>query len=240
MIFLTTVILFISGFNAINDGKLQYHHVHFASPWPRFHGGNQNRGIGFGSGAAGKIKWKISRHSSEDIITSSPIIGPENTVYFGSPDHNIYAIDSQSGKERWHFETGQVVAASPAIGTSGRILYVGSLDNKVYAIDAISGKEKWTYNIDAAVFGCPAVHDSSIYIGSFGGEFYALDSNTGKLRWKFTLRTGDLISSSPALSKDGLVLFGSYSGKLYALDQNSGRERWIFNASNSKHHSAIL
>jgi outer membrane protein assembly factor BamB len=43
------------------------------------------------------------------------------------------ADKKKPGTVLWEFKTGDVVAASPAIGTDGTV-YIGSFDSKLYAI----------------------------------------------------------------------------------------------------------
>ena len=64
---------------------------------------------------------------------SSPAIGSDGTVYVGSYDNKLYAINPKSGVKLWEFKTGFYVYSSPAIGSDGTV-YVGSYDKKVYAI----------------------------------------------------------------------------------------------------------
>ena len=66
---------------------------------------------------------------------SSPAIGSDGTLYVGSYDNKLYAINGKSGVKLWEFETGfrGNVSSSPAIGSDGTV-YVGSFDKKVYAI----------------------------------------------------------------------------------------------------------
>jgi outer membrane protein assembly factor BamB len=63
-----------------------------------------------------------------DFFLSSPVVELNNepTVYFGSSDGNLYALDAQSGKEKWKFKTHGIIHTSPALheGT----LYFGSWD----------------------------------------------------------------------------------------------------------------
>jgi outer membrane protein assembly factor BamB len=66
-------------------------------------------------------------------VSSSPAIGTDGTVYVGSFDKKLYAINGKSGDKLWEFETGVEVRSSPAIGTEGTV-YVGSDDKKLYAI----------------------------------------------------------------------------------------------------------
>jgi outer membrane protein assembly factor BamB len=49
-------------------------------------------------------------------IRTSPTVF-NNTVYFGSFDGNLYAINAISGEERWAFETGGWVGSSPTVVT---------------------------------------------------------------------------------------------------------------------------
>jgi outer membrane protein assembly factor BamB len=66
-------------------------------------------------------------------VVSSPAIGSDGTVYVGSNDKKLYAINGKSGVKLWEFVTGDLVSSSPAIGSDGTV-YVGSWDNKLYAI----------------------------------------------------------------------------------------------------------
>ena len=78
-------------------------------------------------------------------MDSSPAIGPDGTVYVGSEDHKLYAINGKSGVKLWEFVTGSLVFSSPAIGSDGTV-YVGSQDKKLYALKTDSkgpAKSPW-------------------------------------------------------------------------------------------------
>ena len=78
-------------------------------------------------------------------VNSSPAIGSDGTVYVGSYDKKLYAINGKTGVKLWEFVTGETVYSSPAIGSDGTV-YVGSHDNKLYAIKAESlglAKSPW-------------------------------------------------------------------------------------------------
>ena len=68
-----------------------------------------------------------------DKVYSSPAIGSDGTVYVGSYDKKLYAINGKRGVKLWEFETGGDVRSSPAIGSDGTV-YVGSNDKKLYAL----------------------------------------------------------------------------------------------------------
>jgi len=70
-------------------------------------------------------------------VRSSPAIGADGTIYVGSYDNKLYAINPD-GTLKWAFETENYVHSSPAIGGDGTI-YVGSDDKHLYAIYGSSG-----------------------------------------------------------------------------------------------------
>lgn len=66
-----------------------------------------------------------------DKDESSPAVA-DGTVYVGSADQHVDALDTENGKRRWDFRTGGAVCSSPAV-VSGTV-YVGSNDGSVYAL----------------------------------------------------------------------------------------------------------
>ncbi len=57
-------------------------------------------------------------------------------VYVGSHDNNLYAIDAETGKEKWLLATGNFLFSSPVV--SNGIVYVGSYDKNLYAVGETS------------------------------------------------------------------------------------------------------
>ena len=91
---------------------------------------------------AGVKLWEFEM--GDAIMYSSPAIGSDGTVYVGSMDKKLYAINGKSGVKLWEFETGDRVYSSPAIGSDGTV-YVGSV-GKLYAIKTDSkglAKSPW-------------------------------------------------------------------------------------------------
>ena len=115
------------------------------SAWPMFHHDAVHTGLSTVStgGNNGTLRWKFEiGESAGSQFISSPAIGADGTVYVGSFDDNVYAINPD-GSQKWMFTTGDSVESSPAIGADGTI-YVGSFDDKVYAINP-DGSQKWTF-----------------------------------------------------------------------------------------------
>jgi outer membrane protein assembly factor BamB len=92
-------------------------------------------------------------------------LATRDTVYVGSDDRRLYAIDRATGKERWRFETGDWVRSTP-VAADG-VVYFGSWDGHLYALDAESGKEKWRCQTGRWVCW-PVVQDGVVYVGCAG------------------------------------------------------------------------
>lgn len=190
-----------------------------------------------------KLKWQF--HTAGQIL-SSPVVA-DGTVFFGSNDHYLRALDLATGAEKWKFKTGGRIPSSPAIANG--LVYFLSYDGNFYAVDEASGKVKWKYatggerrfaakhlhGMEPAAetmpdpfdfyLSSPAIAGGLVYFGSSDSNVYALDAGSGTLQWKF--RTGDVVHSSPAVT-DGTLFIGSWDTYLYALDAANGKEKWRF------------
>lgn len=127
--------------------------------------------------------------SNRTGVVSSPTLS-NGTVFVGNrflrgtgPDTGVYAIDAETGKEKWSFKTGATVEASPLV-VNGTVV-VGSQDHNVYALDEQTGTEIWSYSTSAAV-ASPAYSQNTIFIGNKNGKLFALDINSGEKEWTFT------------------------------------------------------
>ena len=48
-------------------------------------------------------------------IYGSPAIGKDGTIYFGSADNNLYAVNSVDGSIKWTFTADDEIKVSPAL-----------------------------------------------------------------------------------------------------------------------------
>ena len=176
------------------------------------------------------LKWKFN---TGDIIDSSPAIGSDGTVYVGSDNGYLFAINPE-GQEKWRFKTGARITSSPTIDMVNNVerVYFGSEDKNVYAVRADNGQEIWRFKTFGEVYSSPAVDlQKNIYIGSCDYNLYAINSD-GTRKWSFF--TKDRVISSPSImyytSRYGdtisMLFIGSLDDHLYALDLSSGNLIW--------------
>jgi outer membrane protein assembly factor BamB len=159
-------------------------------------------------------------------MTESPPLIVDGTIYFGSHDKKLYALDAETHRVKWTFTTGDKLKG--AAGYSKGTVYFGSYDNKVYALDARTGKERWSGSAVGNFYGSPAVAYGRVFIGNTDGRVYAFGARSGDLIW--ARATGDWVYSSPAVW-ERTVYAGSYDDHFYALDAGTGDVRWRFDAN---------
>jgi outer membrane protein assembly factor BamB len=122
-------------------------------------------------------------------VLSAPLI-VQNTVYFGSDDHNVYALQASAGKEQWHFNTGGYVFNTPIFVNN--VIYIQRFDkyatytastvqSTLFALDANTGKMIWKKDgINGIV---QVVQGGIIYAGQDLRIIYAYSTKDGSELW---------------------------------------------------------
>jgi outer membrane protein assembly factor BamB len=220
-----TAILAVAAF-AIMAATASVSHAQLAtSPWPMISHDPSHTGLSTvgTSGNNGTLKWALNISSGGiSSIDPSPVIGADGTIYVGSIDGNLYAVNPD-GTQKWAFGISGA-ESSPAIGADGTI-YIGSGDGNLYAVtDGGQGTvtEKWAFATNGNVPPSPTIgSDGTIYVGS--DDLYAVNPN-GTLKWKFVVGG---VESSAAIGADGTIYAGSDDDNLYAVNPN-GTQKWKF------------
>jgi PGF-pre-PGF domain-containing protein/PGF-CTERM protein len=151
-----------------------------------------------------------------------------DTVYVGSNDNTVYALNATNGSERWNVTTGSNVSASPAVAND--TVFIGSQDGNVYALNATDGSQRWSFSADDMVVSAPAVVNDTVYVGSqvtgppVDGNLYAINESTGSKRWDVS--TGP-VSASPAVANNTVYVDGT-SSNVTAINATDGAIRWNF------------
>ena len=202
------------------------------SAWPLFHGNAQRTGRTAIVGPAAPTSVRIV-HEGYGAFRSSPVIGPDGTVYVGNA-RKVCAIDpagTPDDSEKWCTDiNATVVFASPALGVDpmnpGQVLvYQGDRGGKMSAIDQ-NGMTRWTYSI-----GVDGDVATSAVLNAAGDVFFGgsvrMHSMTplGALNWSTGL-DGVTFMANPVLSPSGNTVYvGTIGGSLYSFT-TGGVQNW--------------
>ena len=111
-------------------------------------------------------------------VSSSPTV-VDGTVFVGSDDDNLYAVDTETGQEQWAFETGGAVSSPTVVDGT---VFVGSYYDNLYAVDAETGSEEWAFETGGSVYSSPTVVGGTVFVGSHDNNLYAVDAEfTGSM-----------------------------------------------------------
>lgn len=160
-----------------------------------------------------------------DYLHSSPIV-VHGTVYVGSMDGHLYAVDHETGKERWKFPTLGKIRSTPVVDDG--TVYFGSWDGHLYAVDAANGELRWRFDTGGIIQSSAAVAGGMVVVGSRSAKIFALDAGTGTMAWEHVHKDGSWVESTPVIH-EGVVYIGSSDAlELFAFDLDAGGELWTF------------
>lgn len=182
---------------------------------------NPSRTGVFNSKAIKKFSEQIWRFTPDGGVNSAPVVSG-GLVYFLS-DHDLYAVDIKTGKEKWKYNTGLHGYLPPTIA-DGKVLFGVGRDSFFYALDSKTGEAIWKFETGGHISSSALAIDGIVYFGSLDRHLYAIDIKTGQERWKFKTNTAIGFNSHPAF-KNGVVYFGTKTN-LYALDAKTGKEKY--------------
>ena len=185
-----------------------------------------------GTPAGTTKKWSFV--TGEAAVQSSPVLGLDGaTLFVGSNDGELYAINTTDGTMKWKFQgtPGTEIVSSPVVSRDGKTVFVGSKDFRLYAIGTADGSEKWNYttasSVDAPLSPALSSDGSIIFVGGADQKLHAVNSADGSLKWN--VGTGGSVRSSPVVSADDQVVFvGSDNKCLFAVNVTDGTRKWQF------------
>lgn len=168
----------------------------------------------------------------EDEIRGTPSIF-QGTLYIGSYDNNLYALNAADGKFQWKYPTDGGVVSRPVI-MDGNVIF-GSEDKRLHVVSTRSGKVVWTYYTNGPIRSSPRIAEGHIFIGSDDYQLHAINLNSGRMVWRF--EGADAIRSTPFVIQN-MVYCGCESGDYYAINFR-GELRWRFHAKRSITSSTV-
>ena len=177
------------------------------------------------------IVWKFTLPMQWDgYVKYSSAAVSDDKVFIGSDDHNAYALDLDTGRPLWKFQTGAAVYASP--GVHGGRVFVNSVDGNLYAVplddpdhdgNITSSEVLWTFHtgdgpeVDGGG-SSPAIAGGRVFVSTRPGSFFVINEQTGLREWDYSVSVSQASFSSPAII-DGEVFVGLSDGVMYSFNQ---------------------
>ena len=185
--------------------------------WPLFRGDACSTGTARGQLPDQlSVLWKFT--VEKGAFEGTPVIA-DGVIYIGDLDGRIYAIDLQSGKSKWTYETNSGFLAAPAVA-DGR-LYIGDYDGRFYCLDCREGKKLWEYESQAEIDSGANFFGENVLFGSQDATLYCLNAKSGGLVWKHEI--DDQIRCTPTIV-EGRCFVAGCDGKLHIIDLHKGSE----------------
>lgn len=177
------------------------------------------------SATSGALRWKypVDQPLSTTIHTSPAYA--DGIVYIGADDGRLYALNANTGKDVWRFDTRSTISVSPTVDEG--VVYFGSGDGRIWALDAKTGNplSAWKngFKVLDDISGAAAVANGMVYAVSLDQVLHAIGAVTARERWSYRLQ-GSVLHMAPIVSGDFLFIAnGSNVTSLYA---RNGLMRW--------------
>ncbi|KQS51703.1 MULTISPECIES: outer membrane protein assembly factor BamB family protein [unclassified Sphingomonas] len=117
-------------------------------------------------GETGEERWTIDIGGA---VRSAAVFGPAGRrLFVGSDDGGVRAIDVDTGRIAWCFQTNGEVGAPPLL--RGAFLYAPSADGILYKLCAQTGREVARQRLGGKIVATPAVDGDDLLVGSSRGQ----------------------------------------------------------------------
>lgn len=162
-------------------------------------------------------------------VVSTPILSEDGTLYLGTFQSEVVAIDTTNGKVLWRANTNNWVWASPTL--DGDTLYITDLDGYLYALDPASGEQRWFIKGDGAISGSALVLNDSVYFSTDVGTLYAI-SLDGSIRWSRSAGEDVILYGSPTAAGELILVSVVESDFIVIAWDTNGTIQWQFTPEN--------
>ncbi len=169
--------------------------------WLSFRGNPQLTGVATGELPENlELLWIFE---AEDAIESTAAIAT-GTVYVGSLDGYLYAINLENGGLKWKYQASGEIKSSPTV--FGNVVYFGDGMGVFHAVDTETGESRWTFETEAEIISSANVAQDRLLFGSYDQFLYCLSAEDGSLVWKF--ETEGYVHGTPAIVNGAVVISG--------------------------------
>lgn len=156
------------------------------------------------------------------------------TIYTGTNNQVVYAIDVATGKYDWRTNVNGEIAHSPLFDFNH--LYVGTSSGNLYRMDYKNGTILQEQQLNGGIIGSPTVYNGKLLVAS-GNIVQTLDPMSlefdPEIHFQY-MADGQIVGSITIHDVEGLeegpyIFFATTNNKVIALN-NEGEELWSYTA----------
>lgn len=191
----------------------------------------------------GKELWSsdFSEHESNKLNRSARFSGgihlALDTLYIGTENAQVLAIDKNNGKLRWLVKVSGEVVASPVY--SKGLVIVHTSRGELIALDSDTGDEVWVLNnkqpnLTLRGSATPTISKGGVIYGRADGFVAAVFLKSGQPLWQLPIARPygatelDRIADADMqpIVRNGIIYALAYNGNLVAIDLLKGQQLW--------------
>jgi len=171
--------------------------------------------------------WSIKLGKYEVLGRITPSFS-SNSIFYITSEGKIFVIDTETGKELWTKDTGDIV--SGGIESKFKTLIYGTLDGEVVVLDQVRGKEIWRAHSSGEILSSPLTDGSIVAAQSSDGSVTGFDLRTGIRKWvhNSTVPSLSLRGTATPILEQGFIFTGFANGKIAMIYPESGAIRLEF------------
>jgi outer membrane protein assembly factor BamB len=183
--------------------------------WPLYRGNALQTGVAT-SQLPGTLEvlWKFE--TKDSIEGTAAIAG--GTVYVGSMDKYLYALNLADGKEKWKYEAAPIKA--PASYHDGSV-YVGDTDGVFHRVNA-RGEKVWADKTGGEISSGANFDGEGVLFGAGDENLYRLSQKDGKELWTFKVEGGPVMGTPAVVG--GRTFAAGCDSTLHVIDLKTGKE----------------
>ncbi|UGT61802.1 PQQ-binding-like beta-propeller repeat protein [Nocardia asteroides] len=170
---------------------------------------------------AGTVRWTADVGAVGDREATPPAVAG-GSVFAGSIDGHVYALDTATGAVRWKSSMDYEIYRVPVV--IGDVVAASAVTKGVDAFDVASGQRLWRADTDVAVLYAGGDPATVFTAPPIGGGIVAYDARTGVRRWSSV--EGRRVGYTAWMSLARGVVICDLDPALCALDVVTGAVRW--------------
>lgn len=179
------------------------------------------------------LSWEVNIGKS---IQQAPIVVKDIVVLMDEAGE-IHAFETETGENRWNFETPARLWPKSFTSTLANVLVAGE-NGRLLAMTTRSGLGEWELFLNGDVIEPPLIDRYLAFTSTSitnleddsdqKAEILAINASTGEILWRYPTTNQNLFS--PIRGGDQLYVGGddNITGRLYALSTADGELRWKY------------